>query len=69
MKEEVDDRRKVATEATLKEEAMIDGVQRMKRTAQEIMGKKSSRVTHALGNKSSLYFWSIVSTGSCNGNV
>ena len=30
------------------------------------MGKKSVRITHALGNKSSLYFGSIMPTNSCN---
>ena len=43
------------------EEATIEeDVQRMKRTAREIMGKNSVRITHALGNKTSLYFGLIV---------
>ena len=41
-------------------------MQWLKRVGRENVGKKSSRITHALGNKSYLYFGPIMPNDSCN---
>ena len=64
---EVTEKGKYAMRSSAMEETTIEeDVQWMKRIAREIVDKKSVRITHDLGNKSSLYFGMIVPTDSCN---
>ena len=42
--------------STMMKGTNIDGVQQIKRKVKYIMGKKSTKVTRALGNKEYLYF-------------
>ena len=60
---------KYAIRSTATEGSMIDDMQQLKRTTQEIVGKKSAKVTCALWCKAYLYFGMIVPTDCCKENV
>ena len=52
--------------AATKGTTIEEGMQWVKRTSQDIVDKKSVRITRALRNKASLYFGSIVPIDSFN---